>query len=286
MELNRKNSLLLITLIYILTIIFAVGVYLVLPFKFWLNLLIADIATTMFVFVFSVIFKNASIYDPYWSVQPIVVLFAFLVCNPISPIKICLMLTVVFWGVRLTANWVYTFKDLQHQDWRYTQLKQQTKKFYPLVNFFGIHLFPTLIVYSCILPAVFVMTSNTTTSVISYLFILVSILSVILQGVADWQMHQFRKNRVTTFMQQGVWKYSRHPNYLAEILMWWGIGLSCVLTLNAQWYLLVGAMLNTLMFIFISIPLADKRLSKKEGFKEYKNSTRMLLPIPRFNKNK
>ena len=284
MEFDRKNSFFIITFIYVLTIIFGLGVYLVLPFSFWLNLLLADIAATAFIFIFSLILKNSSVYDPYWSVQPIIIGFAFLISNEITPLKICLMFAITVWGIRLTANWAYTFKDLQHQDWRYTQLKEQTKKFYPIINFFGIHLFPTLVVYACFLPAVFLISSNIQGSIFSYLFIVLCLLSVLLQGVADCQMHNFRKTNQATFMRGGVWKYSRHPNYLAEILMWWGVGLCCVLSLEGQWYLLAGATLNTLMFLFVSIPLADKKLSKREGFLEYKKSTRMLLPIPKFNK--
>jgi hypothetical protein len=46
-----------------------------------------------------------------------------------------------------------------------------------------------------------------------------------------------------------------------------------------MWYLASGAVINTLMFLFVSIPMADKRQAKKEGFSQYKSSTRMLLPI-------
>ena len=91
-------------------------------------------------------------------------------------------------------------------------------------------------------------------------------------------MHKFRKNRTGNFIRTGLWKYSRHPNYLGEILMWWGIGL-CGFVLTANFKMLFGAIANTALFLFVSIPMADKRQSKKEGFKEYKSSTRMLLPI-------
>ena len=60
--------------------------------------------------------------------------------------------------------------------------------------------------------------------------------------------------------------------------MWWGIGLASLAALGWQnWYLLAGAALNTLMFLFISIPMADKRQSRKPGFAEYKKETRMLF---------
>ncbi|MBQ3166354.1 MAG: DUF1295 domain-containing protein, partial [Clostridia bacterium] len=69
------------------------------------------------------------------------------------------------------------------------------------------------------------------------------------------------------------------PNYLGEILMWWGMGISAVALLGGGWHLLLGAVLNTLLFIFVSIPLADGRQKRKPGFEEYKRQTRALLPI-------
>jgi len=61
--------------------------------------------------------------------------------------------------------------------------------------------------------------------------------------------------------------------------MWWGVGLAVVVSESAAWYLLAGAALNTALFFFVSIPMADGRQSRKEGFAEYKRATRMLLPI-------
>ncbi len=277
---NRALSMLVVVAIYILAIAVGVGVYLVLPLDNWLRLLVADVVSTVITFVFSVLFKNASVYDPYWSVQPIVILVAFSIFNKLNALKIVVLIVVCIWGVRLTANWAYTFYGFDYQDWRYTMLKQKTGKMYPLINFLGIHMVPTLIVYACVLPAVFVIEKLDTYSVWSFVAIAISLFAIILQGVADIQMHKFRKNKNgQTFIRVGLWKHSRHPNYLGEILMWWGVGFSFVISMWNMWYLLCGAVLNTLLFLFVSIPMADKRQARKEGFDEYKKQTRMLLPI-------
>ena len=283
---NRTLSFIIIAIVYVLATAGGVLTYIALPFEPWLSLLIADIVATAITFVFSVIFKNASVYDPYWSVQPIVILTAFFIYESVTIINVLLLVVVYIWGVRLTANWAYTFKNLEHQDWRYTKYQNMTKKFYPIVNFFGIHLMPTLIVYACTLPCVFVMQNGLDGNVFSYIFLAISLSAVILQGTADYQIHKFIKNKNgQNFITSGLWKYSRHPNYLGEILMWWGVGLACVSILPSMWYLLAGAVVNTLLFLFISIPLADGKQAQKQGFEEYKNSTRMLLPIKRFKKN-
>ena len=84
------------------------------------------------------------------------------------------------------------------------------------------------------------------------------------------------------FIRSGLWKYSRHPNYLGEILRWWGIALSVICADPKAWYLVFGAILNTVLFLVVSIPMADGRQSKKDGFAEYKSQTRILLPIKKW----
>ena len=61
--------------------------------------------------------------------------------------------------------------------------------------------------------------------------------------------------------------------------MWWSIGGLCVFSLMDKHYLLLGALVNTIMFLCVSIPMAERRNSKREGYLQYKKETRMLLPI-------
>lgn len=276
---NRAASFTIVTIIYILASVIGIAIYRILTFHWWLKLLIADIIATIFTFVFSLIFHNASVYDPYWSVQPIVIVGAFAAGKELAVVRILLLIAIIFWGVRLTANWAYTFQNLAHQDWRYTMLKEKTGVFYPFVNFTGIHMVPTLIVYGCTLPAVYAFLYDGVWNAGSIIFFCLSVGAAIMQGTADYQMHRYRKHRTGTFIRDGLWKYSRHPNYLGEILMWWGIALSVISVFPNAWYLGAGALANTILFLCVSIPLADGRQSNKPGFEEYKSQTRMLLPL-------
>ena len=276
---NRTASFVIITVIYILAAIVGIVVYRILPFDWWLNLLIADVVATVLTFVFSMVLGNASVYDPYWSVQPIVILVAFAIGRELTVVRVLLLTAVILWGIRLTGNWAYTFRDLTHQDWRYTMLEEKTGIFYPFVNFIGIHMVPTLIVYACTLPAVYAFLHEATWNVGSFLSFGVSVGAVTMQGIADYQMHRFRKHRTDVFIRDGLWKYSRHPNYLGEILMWWGIAFSVISVFPDVWYLGIGALANTVLFFAVSIPLADGRQSCKPKFEEYKRQTRMLLPF-------
>ncbi len=276
---HRAASFSAVALVYILAAVVGVLVYRALPPDWWLSLLIADAAATVVTFAFSVLFRNASVYDPYWSVQPPVILAAFAVDSELTALGVLLLIAVGFWAVRLTANWAYTFKNLCHQDWRYTMLQEKTGVWYPLINFVGIHMVPTLVVYGCVLPAVYAMLYAVPLTVGGALCLTVSLGAAVMQGMADIQMHRFRKRGNGTFIRDGLWKYSRHPNYLGEILMWWGVALSVVCAAPQAWWLAAGAVANTVLFFAVSIPMADGRQSRKEGFADYKAQTRMLLPI-------
>ncbi len=278
-KIGRAASFVIIAAIYAVAGAAGIAVYRHLPYAPWLSLLLADIAATVVTFIFSVIFRNASVYDPYWSVQPVVIVLAFALGNAMDPIKLMMIAVICLWGIRLTANWAYTFHGLGHQDWRYTMLRQNTGIFYPIINFVGIHMVPTLVVYGCVLPAVYVITGSGEGNIAAVLCLLASTMAFTMQGTADVQMHRFRKAGTGGFIRTGLWTYSRHPNYLGEIIMWWGVALAAVAVLGFRWYLVAGAAANTLLFLCVSIPLADGRQSKKPGFDEYRQQTRMLLPI-------
>ena len=76
---NRALSFVLVAAVYLIAGAAGVWLYRVLPLPWQWALLAADGAATVITFVFSVIFKNASVYDPYWSVQPPVILTAYAV---------------------------------------------------------------------------------------------------------------------------------------------------------------------------------------------------------------
>ena len=278
---SKPFSILIISCIYLIAAVIALCTYLILPFSFWLNLLIADIAATVFVFIFSVSFRNASVYDPYWSVQPIVIVLCYALGSKLTFATFLILISVFYWGIRLTGNWAYTFGGLNCQDWRYTKFEKETGRLYQFISFTGIHMMPTLIVYLCTLPAVFVIKNEVQANAGSIAGTVICICAATLQLVSDTQMHRYRKSGKHGLIRTGLWKYARHPNYLGEILMWWGIGIQAVSVLPQHWWLLAGAAANTIMFFTVSIPLADKRQSQKPGYAGYKASTRSLLPIPK-----
>jgi steroid 5-alpha reductase family enzyme len=282
---NRLQSYLIITLCYIGAALLGIWIYASLQTSPWLALLIADLAATFFIWLTSIILKNASVYDPYWSVQPSIILgltLAFLGKPNLG--SILLVAAVAFWGARLSVNWMITFPGLHHQDWRYDLLEKKSKQFFPLVNLFGIQIMPTLIVYSCLLPGFYFLMRGGGLNFGTIVGLLLIIGGAALELIADYQMQVFKKERKdrTCILRSGLWKHSRHPNYLGEITVWWGVYLVMLSVYPDLWHLGFGALINTGLFLFISIPLAENHLqSYKKDYAAYQMETRMLIPIPK-----
>jgi steroid 5-alpha reductase family enzyme len=206
---NRKLSFLLVLAVYAVAAAVGILTYRALaPWPLFASLLVADVAATVAVFLFSLLFGNASVYDPYWSVQPpvILLLLAFSFEKALAWVDVLLLAVIFLWALRLTANWAYTFGGLTHQDWRYTMLSEKTGALYPVVNFVGIHTVPTLVVYGCVLPAAYAILRGVSLNFGSIVFLCLSVGAAVMQGIADVQMHKFRKNRDGRFIRRGLWK--------------------------------------------------------------------------------
>ncbi|MBO7762721.1 MAG: DUF1295 domain-containing protein [Clostridia bacterium] len=286
---HRGGSYAILALTYVAAALFGVTVFFACgQMPLYSALLIADAAATVLVYLVGLLFGNASAYDPYWSVQPPVILTAFAVgLGRPSIWDVLLLLVIWLWGIRLTANWAYTFGGLTHEDWRYRMLRKRTGKAFWLVSLLGIHMFPTLVVYACILPVVYALFDGGAGNALTVLGVILSLFAITLQTVSDVQMQAFRKSGRGGFIRVGLWRYARHPNYLGEILMWWGIALASLSLLPAlMWPLCLGAAVNTAMFLFISIRMADRRQAEKEGYALYFSETRNLIPLPSFRKER
>ena len=284
---NKKKSLLVITGIYGFTILVSILLFRFINTGYVIfDALVVSVFATTIIFMFSAVFKNASIYDPYWSVAPMVLIFAFV--DSINLVNLLFITVIYVWGIRLTLNWVKTFTNLHHQDWRYDYYRSKSKKLWPIVNYFGIHLMPTCVVFAAITPVYQGIISNGQVNAIVYFGFFIAFSAVFIQAVSDAQMHKHRFSHKKMVNQTGLWKYSRHPNYFGEILFWFGLfTMSVGLTFDIRW--IIGPILMVFLFVAISIPLMERRqLNRRDGYAEYQKQTRMLLPVPKpiFPKNR
>ena len=242
-------------------------------------LFVADVVATVVVWFFGLVFKNVSVYDPYWSVAPPVMFTVWAFYKSAFTLPVVLLLIAVwYWGIRLTGNWAYTFKGLAHEDWRYTRYRETQSPFiFQIINFFGLNMMPTVLVFAAMLPGFGLFESTEAANMLTWLGFAICISAASLQLVADTQIHRFREEHPGQYCNVGFWKHGRHPNYLGEISMWWGVWTMYASISGFDW-LIIAPIAMTALFLFISIPMMERRqLENKPGYAEYRKNTRMLI---------
>ena len=279
----KKKALIEITLMYL--IIALSGVF---SYKFIqtdniiLDFLVADLVMTLVTFIFSIGKKNSSVYDAYWSVIPFYFVAVFVVelYQYLEFYHYLVFFVISLWSWRLTLSWARGWPGFHHEDFRYVDLAKKTGTFYPVVNFLGIHLFPTLVVFACFWPAFYVIQAPDQEWLL-YLGVVIGLLGVYFEYAADNELARFRKRsnpKLEDLLDTGIWGRSRNPNYLGEMLFWLGV-LLCGLACGAPWYTATGFLCVALMFFFISIPMKDKRMSERRaGWEDYKKRVPLIIP--------
>ena len=245
----------------------------------------ADLAATVAVFAFSVVFDNTSVYDPYWSVAPLAIA-PYLAMRPeasgaLSARQILVCTLVGLWGLRLTYNWARSFTGLGHEDWRYVNFRGTTGRAYWLMSFFGLQLFPTVLVYLGCLPLPAALSSARPLGLGDAVAAAITLGAILIETVADEQLRAFRREKKGrgAIMQRGLWAYSRHPNYFGEVVFWWGIFAFALAADTAALWTGAGALAITVLFVFASIPMLDRRsLASRPEYADHMRRVSALVP--------
>lgn len=289
---SKHKALSAVTIAYVVTAIIGVWTFSWASGATWLRVLFADIAMTVAIYVVSVSTRNSSSYDPFWSLIPVYFVGGLLLIEPASstPVwpKAMVAFVVTLWGARLTWNWARGWPGWEHEDWRYVDFRANHGRLFEFTNFFGIHLVPTLMVFLGCMPFFWIfghadgLTSPALTSpVLMAVGVGISLIGVIFEWVADNALAEFRKRpspQASDILQTGIWGVIRHPNYLGEMLFWIGIAVSG-LAMAAPGWSVTGAVVMVLLFLFISIPLKERRMERsRPQWPEHRKRVRTLIP--------
>lgn len=279
---SKTRDLLIVTVIYLIS--FAGG-YASCFFieNTMLKFFIFDITATVICFIFSLAFHNSSVYDPYWSLTPMIMsLWLFIEKGAFGIWQILFLIVFNIWSARLTLNWAGVFTDFTYEDWRYRMFRDNNGPFmWFFLNFTGIHMVPTLVVFAGMLP-LFVICEDPL-GFLSIFGVLIMLFGISMEIFADRQMHAFWEKKEKTTCREGLWKYSRHPNYLGEISVWVGVFVAMLPYAPDKWYFGVGALCMILLFNVVSIPMMEKRqMTRRPDYVEYRKTTsRLVLWMPK-----
>jgi steroid 5-alpha reductase family enzyme len=289
-ESNRGRSFFIVVIAYLLALIVGIVVARGVETQYspMVTFALADAAATVVIFISSVLVNNSSMYDPYWSVAPMAIAPAIMLREDAlaAPIerKILVVGLVLAWGARLTWNWARGWQGLGHEDFRYVDLRKTTGKAYWLVSFLGLHFMPTVMVYlGCLSLFIALQTGKEALGIFDAVGFVVTLGAIALEARADHELRIFRLTNQTSgkILNTGVWAHCRHPNYLGEILFWWGLFFFALAADSSARWVIIGPLAINALFVFVSVPLMTKRaLARRPSYRERIEQVPGLLPRP------
>lgn len=233
-------------------------------------------------FVIGQVKKNNSIVDIGWGAGFVLIaLYTYFVMGlyTIGPTIVTFLVSI--WGMRLSYH-IYRRNAGKPEDYRYVRMRKNWGDRNPkLKAFFRVYMLQMVLMYMISTPVILL---NSTGEKDGLAFIIagtiVWIFGFIFEAVGDRQLKQFKsdpenKGRIFT---QGLWKYTRHPNYFGEAVMWWGIYL-IALSVEGGVFTVISPVLITFLLRFVSgVPLLEKKYGDRPDFKEYSERTNIFIP--------
>lgn len=189
---------------------------------------------------------------------------------------------VTLWGLRLAWHLVARKTKEQTEDWRYRQWRKSWGALVNVRAFFQVYLLQGALMLVVALPVLLVNAEeHRPLGLVAFLGLGVWLLGLVLEAVADRQLAAFKANPdASGVMTSGLWRYSRHPNYFGEALLWWGIGLTAYGG-TGDWRVFIGSATITFLVRFVSgVPMLEQKYMKRPAFQEYAKHTSIFVPFP------
>lgn len=234
-------------------------------------------------FLASLFKKRNDIVDIAWGTGFVLVSWVSLaIGRSFGSANILLALLVSVWGIRLA--WHISARNKgKSEDYRYLAWREEWGKLFYIRSYLQIYILQGILLFLISLP-ILLMNRNMVPlgSTIVYLGTIVWLIGFLFEVVGDFQLKKFieNSNNKGELLQSGLWKYTRHPNYFGEVLLWWGIWLM-TFRLTGLWLTIIGPITITLLILRVSgISMLEKKMSKHRDFSDYKRRTSAFFPLP------
>ncbi len=232
-------------------------------------------------FIVSLIKKRNDVADIAWGLGFIVICIFLFLTKPYSSNSILIYALVTLWGLRLTMHIALRSKG-KSEDFRYKKWRMDWGKYFVIRSYLQVYVLQGFFMLLIGLPiiiagAVPIQDSHTFT----YVGCLVWFIGFVFEAVGDYQLSVFVKNKKdkSDIIQSGLWRYTRHPNYFGEVLIWWGIFIITLPLQNGFWGIISPLTITFLLLYVSGIPMLEAKYKENGAFQEYKRRTSAFFPM-------
>ena len=228
--------------------------------------------------------RDASVVDIFWGLGFVIVAWtAFLVGDGYEGRKWLVTLMASAWGLRLTAylfwrNWG------KGEDFRYVRMRERYGARFPIISLFTVFGLQGVLMFVVSLPLQVAQVSGPGTfTVADGLGLGVWAVGLCFETVGDLQLARFKSDPANAgkVMDQGLWRYTRHPNYFGDFLVWWGLFLVAASELGHSWVVVSPLLMSWLLIRVSGVALLERSLKRRRsGYEEYIARTSSFFPRP------
>ena len=250
--------------------------------------LVINLLETTLVYILCFAYKNPCLYDTYWSVIPTAFgMYWFIESSKTNLFtKSLTMIALTLFTIQHLYSYFKRWPGLVFYDFRaYEYLIKMKDKIwlYWIFLYFGFFIFPSLLIFGGCTPIYYIFHStNLESSIITLIGFLFTLIAIMIEAIADEQLYNWIKRGVGLYIDEGLWRYSRHPNYLGEAMTWFGFYIIILgYGLNYLW-VGFGAIFIWGLLYFASISLMEAHLLKKKStYSQYQKMVSKFIFWPR-----
>lgn len=233
--------------------------------------------------VLSVFLKDVSIVDSAWSLMFLASGIYYYQHNMAADLRTNIFfILLIIWSLRLAIH--LTWRNWgEPEDRRYQDIRRKYSPNFAVKSLFIIFIFQALLASIISLPVVAVMNGqNESVSVgyIEFIAVVIWIVGFLYESIADWQLAKFKSDERNSgqVMDAGLWKYTRHPNYFGEFLIWWGFYIYAFN--SGPWWIIISPLLMSWLLLKFSgvVMLEETIVKRRPGYQKYIDSTNAFFP--------
>ena len=246
---------------------------------------VAVIVLMLAVWTLSVYRTDASIVDIFWGFGFVVVAWvSFALGDGYDGRKWLITVLATVWGLRLTIH-LYRRNWGHGEDKRYQAMRLAHPDNFPLWTLWNVYGVQGCLLYVISLPLMMAQVQGGPDELtpLDYIGAAVWLVGFLFEAVGDWQLERFKANPANEgkVMDRGLWRYTRHPNYFGDAVVWWGLFLVCAARPEMLWTI-IGPVIMTFLLTRVSgVTLTERTIDRRRPeYSEYKRRTSSFIPLP------
>ena len=226
--------------------------------------------------------RNIAIVDVFWGIAIAGAGLSWLWNAPAAGTRgVLLVLLATVWAMRLAAHLLWRSHG-QPEDRRYREIRARNQPHFSLKSLYLVFGLQAVLAWLVAMPLLGAVVSTAPIGSLDRFGTLMWAFGLVFESVADWQLARFQQGggAARGVMDTGLWRFSRHPNYFGEFVLWWGIGLIAVS--GGAWWALIGPLLLSLFLLKVSgVALTEKDIAtRRPEYQDYVRRTSAFVPRP------